>query len=144
MQSPPHTQNQTHMPFSPLYSLLCNVCAKLCQWGNNYLLVTCCESRGMFKTGQPLDLWGRGAKSLPPLPLALMSPAGRGLHNTVWPSQCMTKRMLFCKGNTGGITFWGSFCGLGWELASVLLTCSRHVCCKFHWRCYCTLPQRSG
>lgn len=53
LHSSPHTQNQTHMLILALYALLCNFCAKLCQRGNNYLIVTCFESSGMFKTGWP-------------------------------------------------------------------------------------------
>lgn len=99
MHSSPHAQNQTHMLILTLYALLCNFCAKLCQRRNNYLIVMCFESGGMFRTGWPLDLWGQVASSLPPLPLlsweAWMSPAGRGLHNPEWPSPVHNQRESF-------------------------------------------------
>lgn len=68
--SPPHTENQTYV----LLFLLCNLCAKLCQSGNDYLTVACFESRGGFKMGRPLDLWGQRAKSLPLLPCRTERP----------------------------------------------------------------------
>lgn len=126
--------------YGPFYA------TKLCQWGSNYLIVACFETRGRFKTGRPLDLWGRGARS-PSLRSQLSweafnhSGRKRLAKCCKWPAQCMTKKLPLCKRKN---TFWGSSCGSGWELASVLLTCSQHVCCKFQWGCYHSLPQMSG